>query len=68
MAIDALLSWDDGGSEATIIRIERTPIRWTGYAISAGLRNDAAVQQRELGQDVAIPAQRPARSLERPKS
>ena len=30
------LTWDDGGYHATIIRVERTPIRWTGYAVCAG--------------------------------
>jgi N-dimethylarginine dimethylaminohydrolase len=30
------LTWDDGGYHATIIRVERTPIGWTGYAVSAG--------------------------------
>jgi hypothetical protein len=36
MGMGALLTCDDGGFEATIIEVGRTPIWWAEYVISAG--------------------------------
>jgi hypothetical protein len=48
MAIGAALTWDDDDCECMIISVERAPIRWTGYAISAGFAVRRCVSARRI--------------------
>ena len=47
MAIGVALTGDDGGYQATIMRVERTPIGWAQYARSIGCGGGCRLARRD---------------------